>query len=197
MERYDDSYVPETNPYEEPYFEWMVSKIGNVDDPFASKVTYNKLLNHLHYNSEFTYCMPQDENIELNGINLRDVFCYECDYDKDTVVPALSRPCTLLEAMVALAIKMEKSMAADTDFGDRTGQWFWTMIKNMHLGGFDDESFDPDYADVYINRCLERNYKPDGDGGFFKIEGIDNRGEDMRDVEIWMQVCWYMDTVLF
>lgn len=188
---YDVSYNPELSPsieYEGYYFEWIVGKIQNTDDPF-SKVTYNKLLRYLH-EKEYTYIIPMDENREEDGISLRSRFCYECGYDSDVVIPYISKPCSVLEMMVALALRMEEGTAMNDELGDRTGQWFWSMVNTMHLGYQDDNDFDSRYADIKINNMLERNYKPDGDGGLFKIEGV---GEDMRNIEIWMQACWYLD----
>ena len=182
--------MTESNLIREDYFDWMVSKVNNTNDPFVNKVTYNKLLKHLD-SVDFTYCIPEDENREANGIELRDIFCYECDKNKETTIPELSRPCSVLEMMIALAINLEEGFAADAEFGDRTGYWFWCMINSMQLGYQDDEDFDPRYADIKINRMLERKYSKDGKGGLFHIEGI---GEDMRDISIWMQAMWFLDS---
>lgn len=185
-----NEYAPEFDPVCEDYFEWMVSKVQNTDNPFGNKVTYNKLLRHLH-SLDFTYCLPEDENREINGIELRTIFCYECGKNEETTLPHLAKPCSVLEMMIALATILEEGYASNSEFGDRTGYWFWCMVKSMGLSYQDDEDFDHRYADIKINKMLERNYKPDGTGGLFTIEDVK---EDMRDINIWMQAMWWLDT---
>lgn len=81
----------------------------------------------------------------------------------------------------------------DPDVGDRTGQWFWGMIKNLGLGSMTDARFDEEYVESVIERFLNREYEPDGRGGLFRIR---NCTEDLRNVEIWYQMCWYLDTIV-
>ena len=91
--------------------------------------------------------------------------------------------------MVGLAIRCESFMD-DTAYGDRTGQWFWGMITNLGLGHMTDSKFDEREADVIIDRFLNREYEPNGKGGLFTVRNYD---EDLRDVEIWNQLCYYLD----
>ena len=76
--------------------------------------------------------------------------------------------------------------------GNRTKQWFWGMINSLGLGGMDDSNFDKDYVAKVVNVFLERRYEPNGRGGLFTIR---NCKDDLRDVEIWCQLCWYLDTI--
>ena len=66
------------------------------------------------------------------------------------------------------------------------------MITNLGLGGMMDESFDESKARRVINRFLNREYEPDGRGGLFRIK---NCKRDLTDVEIWFQLCFYLDTI--
>ena len=100
--------------------------------------------------------------------------------------------CSVLEMMVALSIKCEDIMGDDR-FGDRTGQWFWGMIVNLGLGSMTDDRFDELYAEDVINIFLDRRYDPDGKGGLFRIKHC---RQDLRNVEIWYQMCWYLDTLI-
>lgn len=81
----------------------------------------------------------------------------------------------------------------DPGIGDRTGQWFWGMITNLGLGGLNDDRYDPDYVDDVLDRFLDRDYDPDGRGGLFTIRHCD---ADLRDVQIWTQMLWYLDTIV-
>ena len=78
----------------------------------------------------------------------------------------------------------------DPEIGDRTTQWFWGMISNLGLSGMYDGNFDLVMVKWNINRFLNREYSPDGKGGLFTVRDCEY---DLRDVEIWTQLCWYLD----
>jgi hypothetical protein len=94
--------------------------------------------------------------------------------------------------MVALAIRCEETIMDDALLGDRTGQWFWGMIHNLDLNCMTDNRFDRDYVDDCVARLLNREYDPDGRGGLFTVR---NCPHDMRDVEIWCQLSWYLGSI--
>ena len=75
-------------------------------------------------------------------------------------------------------------------YGDRTAQWFWSMIKTLGLYSMTDDNFDFDYVSLVIDRFLNREYAPNGEGGLFKINNCEY---DLRKIEIWYQLCWYLD----
>lgn len=80
----------------------------------------------------------------------------------------------------------------DPDLGDRTGQWFWNMIVSLGLGGMSDTRYDANYVDMVIDRFLRRQYKRNGEGGLFTVE---HHPQDMRTVEIWYQLAYYLDEI--
>ena len=55
-----------------------------------------------------------------------------------------------------------------------------------------DNHYDETYVDEVITRFLDRDYQPNGKGGLFTIRHCD---DDLREVEIWYQLCWYLDTI--
>ena len=55
-----------------------------------------------------------------------------------------------------------------------------------------DDRYDEGYALEKIYIFLNREYEPNGKGGLFFIR---NCKEDLRNVEIWAQLCWYLDTI--
>ena len=67
------------------------------------------------------------------------------------------------------------------------------MINNLGLGSMRDDNYDKDYVEYVIQTFLRREYKPNGDGGLFTINHCDH---DLRDVEIWYQLNWYLDSIL-
>ncbi len=173
------------------YFEWMYHLV--CDDGYSKKLSYRKLLEFLN-EVEFYYILPMDGNREEDGINLRYRFGYEMGYDDPLIATYLdNRPCSVLEMMVALSLRCEENIMDDPDLGDRIGQWFWGMVVSLGLGGMHDDRFDPLKASHILHRFLERNYEADGEGGLFTIPGCKH---DLRQVEIWYQMCWYLNDIL-
>lgn len=158
------------------YFEWLYD---TVCEQRYSRVSFRKLLEKLH-GIEFTWIIPRDENRAGDGIALR--YHYGCEYDG---------PCSVLEMMVALSNRTEAIMD-DPKFGDRTGQWFWGMITNLGLGSMTDDRYNDQYVENTIEKFLNREYEYDGKGGLFTVKDPD---KDLRDVEIWYQLCWYLNTI--
>lgn len=172
------------------YFEWLYDKVCK--NRFPERITYRKLLMALH-DIDFRYSIRKDGNREEDGFNLRYRFANKYYYEDvaDTLI-FLDRPCSVLEMMVALAVRAEEDIMDDPSIGDRTGQWFWGMIVNLGLGGMSDDRFDRRIVDISIDRMLDREYEPNGKGGLFTVK---HRNEDMRDVEIWYQLNWYLDSI--
>lgn len=165
------------------YFDWMYRLICGKRYP--RDISYRRLLATLH-NIDFVYSIPKDGNRAADGIDLR----YRFDHDLADILEG--QPCSVLEMMLALAIRCEETIMDDTRIGDRTSQWFWNMITNLGLGSMTDNRYDRDYIEECVRRFLDREYEPDGEGGLFRIRNCDY---DLRDVEIWYQMCWYLDTI--
>ena len=81
----------------------------------------------------------------------------------------------------------------DPQVGNRTGEWFWGMITNLGLGSMTDSRYDRQRVDDVIFRFLHRGYDRDGRGGLFRVR---NCHQDMRDVEIFYQLCYYLDEIM-
>lgn len=171
------------------YFEWLVNLVS--EQRFAKPV-YQNLLMRLH-NTEFRYSLRRDRDRAEDGEDLRYRFALFHDYDIPATLADLDGPCTILEMMVALAIRCEEQIADDTRYGDRTAQWFWNMIVNLGLGPMTDSMYDEEYVGVTLQRFLSRKYEPDGRGGLFRLRNCE---EDLRRVEIWRQALWYLNTIL-
>lgn len=171
------------------YFEWLYDYVCG--DRYSEKLSYRKLLTLLH-EIEFTYLMPNDENRAKNGINLRWIFSLKTGVNYDEVQKYIDGPCSVLEMLIALAMSCEDIMD-DPLVGDRTGQWFWRMITNLGLGSMFDSRFDERFVEDVISKFLYREYEPNGKGGLFTIRGCD---VDLRNVEIWHQLCWYLDSIV-
>lgn len=170
------------------YFEWLINVVCG--ERYSNKISYRKLLSHLHAIT-FTYSIPRDINRAEDGIDLRYRFALEHEYS-DTP-RCLNGPCSVLEMMVALSIRCEETIMDDPNIGNRTTQWFWSMVTNLGLGSMTDDRFDIQYVDDVIDRFLKREYEPDGKGGLFRIKRCTY---DLRNIEIWRQLCWYLNTIM-
>lgn len=170
------------------YFEWLWNFTK------CRGHSQNRKIITLLHNIEFRYSIPMDANREEDGIDLRYRFITEVGIPKNyqEVYAYLDGPCSVLEMMIALAIRCEESIMDDPDIGDRTSEWFWLMMKNLGLDYMGDRKFDRDIAEEKISIFLDRKYKRNGEGGLFVVNGR----RDLRKVEIWYQMCWYLDTIM-
>lgn len=168
---------------QEYYFDWLISRIcGGRHGP---EISYRKMLSKLH-DTEFVWLMPRDKNRSEDGKALRRRFAGLEDACE------LDGPCSVLEMMYALAVRCEEDLMHDPAYGDRTQQWFWRMIVCLGLGGMRDEFYDEAKIEECVHRLLYRNYSEDGTGGLFIVR---NCPHDLRSLEIWDQMCWYINSI--
>lgn len=170
------------------YFDWLCERIG--EGKHAKEISFRRLLMFLH-SKEFRWSIPKDENRAEEGFNLRYRYTYEKNYP-EYFAEMIDGSCSVLEMLVALSIHCEENIMDDARYGDRTSQWFWNMITNLGLGGMYNDRFDRAKTERIIDRFLDRQYEPDGTGGLFYIR---NCKYDLREVEIWYQLNWYLDTI--
>lgn len=167
------------------YFEWLYKNAckGRVNN----NVSFRKLFSLMH-NISFDFYIPGDASRANDGIDLRYRFANRYNYDN--IMDIIDEPCSLLEMMLALAMRCEDTIMANAAYGDRTTQWFWGMMKNLGLSHMMDERYDEKEAVKKIYDFMEHRYQPDGQGGLFYIR---NCSIDLRDEEIWTQLCWYLE----
>lgn len=175
------------------YFEWLYDLVCG--ERFSKQISYRKLLMHLH-NTEFTYLIPKDENRAEDGIDLRYRFSRSqwLDDPPGIIIGCLEGPpCSVLEMMIGLANRCEEDYMDDPAYGNRTSQWFWEMVTNLDLGSMVDTRYDREYVDEAVSKLLNRKYDPDGRGGLFRVRHCP---QDMRHMEIWRQLCYFLDTIM-
>ena len=171
------------------YFEWMFHIVCN--GRYSEHISYRKLLMYLH-SVAFEWVHLKDANRAEDGVNLRRRFSCESGFESDYLSSQLDGPCSVLEMMLALSIRCEETIMDDPRIGDRTGQWFWGMIVNLGLGSMTDTNYDRKYVKDCVRTFLDREYAPNGKGGLFTVRDAPC---DMRKVEIWQQLCWYLDSI--
>lgn len=173
------------NQIKNDYFEWLYNYVCK--GRAHSRLSYKRLFMLLH-DIEFIFSIGNDINRARDGVDLR--YRYAMSMDDEQIMDVLDGPCSVLEMLVALAIRCEETIMDDTRYGDRTNQWFWSMMSNLGLNHMTDDIYDKDYITNRVYDFMERRYEKDGLGGLFYIKGCK---DDLREVEIWTQLCWYLD----
>lgn len=183
---------------EQDYFRWLYDFVcaDRYDEQYIS---YRKLFEHLH-DTEFTWMrrrFPLDENRAKDGVDLRRRFIlglpdYRNDYDE--YMDALEGPCSILEMILALALRMEEDTMADPELGNRASYWFWVMLKNLDISTMTDARYDERVVTRALDIFLDREYEPNGRGGLFELR---HHSIDLRTVDIWVQANWFMDEILY
>lgn len=186
-----------TDLFNREYFEWLC----NLVDGFG---TYYFLMKRL-YSKPFYWSVHNDDNREADGMGLRRRYNEEHGYlewstqivNGEVVNADLDAPCSVLEMMIALSLRCERDIMNDPSKGDRSAIWFWLMIQNLGLIELTDDKFDEnfnEYIDNKIDILLERSYDRYGNGGLFPVKKEPNRYlRDQRKVEIWYQMCTWLN----
>ena len=172
-------YPVNPDEVEAAYFQWLC-QFGHLD------IDYLILASILH-RIEFTWYIPNDDNRDADGRKLREIFTDETDID----CSSLDGPASILEMLLALAIRMEYILD-DVENHDRI-DLFWEMLGNLGVDTFtDDEYYYLGGDDEVINRVrifTERQYTGAGKGGLFPLR---YPHIDQRTVEIWYQMSAYL-----
>ena len=178
----------------EEYDNWI---IGLTTDWCSNYGHYGRLMEFLHSIPFYsTVQIPLDRNRGADGKDLRLRFTEsskEYNYNH-AYLYLMDFDATMLEVMAALAIKCEENIMHEIDLGDRSYEWFYGMLCSSGLYACYDENFDENLAYQIVDRILERKYSKNGEGGLFTLS---NPPKDLRKVEIWYQLLWYLDEVLF
>lgn len=173
------------------YFNWIYELVCGQDS--YNRLSYKKLLTCL-FNIEFTYSIYMDKNRAEDGIEFRYHFGNLKGYSDRIISKYIDdKPCSVLEMIVALAFRVENEIMDDSTYGNRTGQWFWNMIVSLGLGSMSDSRYNKREVDRILDIFLNRTYEANGRGGLFTIEDCPY---DLRAVDIWYQMMWYLNTIL-
>ncbi len=166
------------------YLDWLMAIV---------QLPYHSLLLEKLFNTEFVWLIPFDANRADDGIQLRYRFGRENDIPDPVVSTELdNRPCSILEMIVALAIRAEEQIMGDPSIGDRTSIWIHDMLSSLGVIDLSDYDYDEDAVNEAIYIFINRMYTRTGRGGLFEIPNLDP-SRDMRTAEIWYQMCWYMN----
>jgi hypothetical protein len=177
------------NKYGDNYFYWLCSYVG-ISEATAPKMM--TLARDLHA-VPFTWFVPNDDNRAADGVSLRETYIVEVDPDYQ---PS-TEPASVLEVLIGLAIRID-AILSEFDTPNRVSNWYFKMIGNLHLKGYNEDSMSNREIDFIrkenaerIDVFLNRRYEKDGSsGGLFPIKNI---GKDQRKVEIWYQMMTFLN----
>lgn len=167
-------------PVDEQYFCWLYDLVANSHQKRADR-TYWSLF-RLFHETEFVWFVPNDDNRIGDGVMLRAEFLRErkMDHlDEDW----MHLGCSFLEMLIGLAQRL--SFLAE----GKAREWFWILLVNVKLDGFDDKHFQSKVVQDIIESIIWRTYSADGSGGLFPLE---HAKADQRHVELWYQLNAYL-----
>lgn len=162
------------------YFDWL-SMIA-VPDGYK-RCDYQKLLNAL-MDTEFWWVVPRDRNRAEDGLELRELYEEEtgegCEF---------GGPCSILEMLLALAIRCNDEIMYDPDDPKRADKWFWMMIENLELDRFVNEKFDREAVRDILEAFCGRKVDKKVSTWLFPIPKMST---SYRKMELWYQMNYYL-----
>lgn len=170
------------------YVEWIIDTIFEGYGNENTKHMYSLLLEDLA-KTQYRWILNEDHNRYIDGLDLRRRYAWVTGIDEKYVLCQLREyDCSLLEMMAALAIRCEEIMS-DPEQGLRIHIWFRKMLSSLHLDMMTDDNYNYQYVQDREMIFLTQSYDSDGDGGLFYIP---NETRDLREKEIWCQMCWWL-----
>lgn len=184
----------DVDPYaiDEKYFLWLCNVV-DADDPEEGYLGILRRLYDTEFSEDTAKLIPNDDNRIADGISLRGKFCRKYRIKGCELLDR--KPCSILEMMIALAMRIEES------FGySHCDVWFWEMMENLGLQGMTDDVYFDQRRQQEVNEILRnlrmRKYSKDGFGGLFPVSKTScDRSKmsfDQRKMEIWDQMNNYL-----
>lgn len=162
------------------YFDWLCGLINGKEN--------HSLLLYKLFKKEFYWSVVFDDDRAADAKDLRKTYLDMLCSDDLTGMEYVS----VLEVIISMAISCEDNLMNDRKLGDRTGEWFWMMIRNLGLLPFSDDKWSERAEnevsiklDIWLNRC----YEFDGKGGLFPLKKCHR---DQRKVDLWSQLQEYL-----
>jgi hypothetical protein len=178
----------ESATIEGQYLEYLYHKIGSRTDNNPSHGHW--LLAEQLYEKPFAWTVPNDDNREQDGLNIRTEFLASL-HSPYLGLELQHMPCSMLEMILALA---ERASFMDLEGKDQFW-WFWRIMDNLELLPYTDERYmdSPEShanVDYILESLIRRNYASNGaHGGMFPLA---HPTKDQRKTEIWYQLSYYV-----
>lgn len=159
------------------YGEWLLERVG-FDRP-----NYDILMTELH-NNPFEFFVDHDDNRAEDGISLRDEFGADLGFRHIE----FDKPCSVLEMLVALAIRIEDEYIGDPE-DEHPEIIFWEMVCNLGLDRCSDKRFNKGYVNSVLKKWIRRDFNKSGHGSIFPLR---KPTRDQTRIEIWSQMNEYL-----
>jgi hypothetical protein len=164
------------------YLDWLIDQV--CDEGYEDMRERRYLFEALDH-EVFKPRLPMDRCRAEDGLELRRRYISETG-----CVMADHGRCSVLEMMVALAMRCEEQIMIDLDVGRRVGRWFFYMVRSLGML-LDRGIFTSPYTvAMAVRRFQNGTYAPDGRGGLFYIPGYP---KDLRNVDLWYQMQAYLN----
>lgn len=163
----------------------LVDKLGFGDEYLDHLELWRFLLHR-----EFVYVNPMDKNRADEGLYIRSDYLEK--HSERELGIYMNDPCTVLEMMVALSLRIEYDIMSEPG-EEHSYRWLNLMINNLDLWKFTDERLYSGWkadADQILGVWLNKAYRPNGEGSAFPLEKYQ---KDQRKMEIWSQMCEYLN----
>jgi len=176
-----------TEPIEETYFNWLYSKLVQIEGTNTPSNNYYTLIRDLH-STEFVWLLSGDDNRMEDGLDVRKEFVLQTKLKQDP--PWMDIPCSVLEMFIAFS----RRASFETELSSR--EWLWIFLQNLGLSDLTDATLGvTELTNEILNDFVWRTYDSDGYGGMFPLTKPEN---DQRKVEIYYQFCeWLIENDIF
>jgi hypothetical protein len=165
---------------DDQYLTWLYSQVAEVKTRKSSRTFWN-LFRKL-YCVEFAWFVPNDDNRAEDGRALRSEWAASEGQSSDS--PWFSLGCSFLELLIGLSRRLA------FEGGGESPAWFWHLIDNLGLLGFNDRSnFSDEEVEDRTSTVIWRTYDRNGRGGLFPLR---KASRDQRKTEIWYQLSEYL-----
>ena len=159
---------------EKIYFDWLCEQVGA--GPRTHYQGRRRLLEYL-FRKPYWYRNLLDQNRKVDAEDMQIAF------EEEHHITLCHIP-GCLDVMVALCIRMERDIVGSND-PNQLSRWFVDMLRGLELYNMVDASFDPEQADIFADQWIA------GERSLF--EGP----EEIRNYDIWYQVQYYLNNILF
>lgn len=169
---------------EQNYYEWLKDLIPEL------KIAYGDLIQIL-YDTPFRAIFESDNDRMSDGMSLRNRYTQANRMSNAlNLLLREAHPCSVLEVMLALALRIEEEYLGAYSDEHPVGQWFNYMLHSLGIAHMIDPFFETEIASEVIDKFLNHNYRPDGFGSLFWII---NTKEDMRQLDLWHQAMLWIN----
>lgn len=168
------------------YFDYLLGLIA------TDGVDNYKILLNILFSTDFRWSIHNDDNRATDGIEIRYDFEQDCNIDEDEFMELMLIPCSVMEVICGLAIRMDLVMRDPKE--PHINRWFWEMIDNLGLLIYDDGAFergDWNFTDVknVLDIFMDRQYDELGHGGLFPRNVCD---KNQTVTELYSQMNGYL-----